>query len=171
MTPLVLLLLLAFLMVIAASLMIWAALTVGDARARAMRAGTNEAAAPRSALTEPRSATSAGRSSAGRSAAGRAPASAAVRTNEAPIPSSSGGNAERERRDERAAAPRADERVTPARPDAPEVPLRPSNDDVRGARAVVTPRTRSDDAFERFLEGETKDRGFPPIRPDERRES
>lgn len=164
MTPLVLLLLLAFLMVIAASLMIWAALTVGDARARAMRAGTNEAAAPRSALSEPRSATSAGRS-----AAGRAPASGAGRTNEAPIPSSRGGDTERER--ERAVARRADELVTPARPDAPEVPLRPSNDDVRGARAVVTPRTRSDDAFERFLEGETKDRGFPPIRPDERRES
>jgi len=168
-TPLVLLLLLAFLMVIAASLMIWAALTVGDARARAMRAGTNEAAAPRSALSEPRSATSAGRAPAGRSAAGRAPASGAGRTNEAPIPSSRGGDTERER--ERAVARRADELVTPARPDAPEVPLRPSNDDVRGARAVVTPRTRSDDAFERFLEGETKDRGFPPIRPDERRES
>jgi len=165
-TPLVLLLLLAFLMVIAASLMIWAALTVGDARARAMRAGTNEATAPRSALTEPRPATYAGRA-----AAGRAPASAAIRTNEAPTPSSRGGSTERERRDERAAAPRADELVTPARPDAPEAPLRPSNDDVRGARAVVTPRTRSDDAFERFLEGETKDRGFPPIRPDERRES
>ena len=34
----------------------------------------------------------------------------------------------------------------------------PSNDDYRGARAVVTPRPVTEDAFERFIENERNDR-------------
>lgn len=34
----------------------------------------------------------------------------------------------------------------------------PSNDDFRGARAVVTPRPVTEDAFERFIENERNDR-------------
>jgi hypothetical protein len=141
-TPLVLLLLLAFLMVIAASLMIWAALTVGDERGRALRAGTTDGDATSRSVTAPTSARTARRTS-----------------------TRSGANAER-----------PPERVGqhpvtgPRQDDAAMVPPRPSNDEVRGARAVVTPRTHSDDAFERFLESETKDRGFPPARPDDRRD-
>lgn len=42
----------------------------------------------------------------------------------------------------------------------PEEPARPaaSNDDFRGARAVVTPRPVTEDAFERFLENENNGR-------------
>jgi hypothetical protein len=50
----------------------------------------------------------------------------------------------------------------PAEIEEPSVPLReavlrPSNDEVRGARARVTPSTSgSDDAFERFLRSDRK---------------
>ncbi|MFO7544566.1 MAG: hypothetical protein R6W77_03630 [Trueperaceae bacterium] len=142
MTPLVLLLLLAFLMVIAASLMIWAALTLGDARDRAIRSAATEAVANGKAATRPSAPESERRSS----------AKGAVQ-------------AERERQ---GFTPDVASEAVQDEPPTP--PPRPSNDEVRGARAVVTPRTPTDDAFERFLESETKDRGFPPVRPDDRRD-
>ena len=142
MTPLVLLLLLAFLMVIAASLMIWAALTLGDARGRAMRTGSAERATTARSLTTPAQART-GRRTSARGGASADPPRDGV----------------------------AQHAVAGARPhEATVVPPRPSNDEVRGARAVVTPRTHSDDAFERFLESETKDRGFPSVRSDDRRD-
>ena len=53
------------------------------------------------------------------------------------------------------APPRAAEAERPAMPLAGVEP--PSNDDVRGARALVTRRpTGSDDAFERFLRSDSR---------------
>lgn len=137
MTPLVLLLLLVFLMVIAASLMIWAALTLGDARRRGAPAPSDRAAATGTGPALP--------------AATRGGGAASSGFQRRPV----------WRADERSGADRGQRAPGGPSEPAPAVaarPSKPSNDEVRGARAIVTPRSTQDDAFERFLDGETKDR-------------
>lgn len=159
MSPLVALLLFGFMFVIALSLTLWAALTLGDARRRgvdddpevdyvpfgsARPVWREEAgAAPRVSGIERRAG---GHDARGPGRRGEAPPE---RRTGLPPPADTGP----------AVAERQRPRVVVTQPrTAPEVDTEPStvrrNDDYRGARATVTQRPNHDDAFERFLENE-----------------
>lgn len=147
MSPLVLLILLAFFFAVALAFTVWAALSLGDAARRAAqpaaRPARRGAEAQRARTPKPWE---------------KVPEPAAERERR---------RTRRRERAEREPAPREAQREAPAQPAVarnslweaqpppPKVTARPA-DEPAGGRAVVTPRQRSDDAFERFLESEKR---------------
>lgn len=134
MSPLVLLILLAFFFAVALAFTVWAALSLGDAARRAAqpaaRPARRGAEAQRARTPKP--------------------------WEKVPEPAAEREPAPREAQREAPAQPAvARNSLWEAQPPLPKVTARPA-DEPAGGRAVVTPRQRSDDAFERFLESEKR---------------
>lgn len=151
MQPLVLLLLLTFFLIVALAFTVWAALRVGDAARRSSaitgRAPRREREAAPWEVSRKVTASAADTAGAERKAAPsgssgrrtRGEGRRAVRESEAPPHVAVARNSLWER----SAQPQ------PEKPKAPD-------DEPRGSRVVVTPRQKSEDAFERFLESEKR---------------
>lgn len=162
MQPLVLLLLLTFFLIVALAFTVWGALRVGDA---ARRGGAQTDLAPRrereAAPWEVSRKPAAGsRRPVGTDPKVKAGAAGADQDAGAPEPSGRGRRGEGRRTVRESEAP---PHVAVARNSLwersgqplPEAP-RSVDEEARGSRVVVTPRQKSEDAFERFLESEKR---------------